>query len=158
MKKSKLDIPHIKETVVKQLAVGETKRSIANGVGMHHSQISRFAQRDEIQALIEAEQTKLLDCVPDAVENVNRLVREMKDIPKEDTKRMELAYKATKDVLKSVGLLPTANQSQTLININNDNRQQILSPVIQAIIDSKMAEILDDGSDEDVMRDEEYEM
>ena len=158
MKTSKLDVPHIKKRVVNELAAGKSRRSIGKEVGLHHSQVSRFAKRDEIKALIEAEQTRLLDCVPDAVENVKSLVREMKDIPKEDTKRRELSYKASKDVLKSVGLLPTPNQSQTLININNDNRQQVISPVIQAIISSKMAEILDDGSDEDVMTDEEYEM
>jgi len=45
------------------------------------------------------------------------LVREMKDIPKKNIKSRELSYKASKDVLKSVGLLPTPVQSQVFVNL-----------------------------------------
>ncbi|MGE5254140.1 MAG: helix-turn-helix domain-containing protein, partial [Planctomycetaceae bacterium] len=94
MKTSKLDIPHIRQEVVKRLAVGQTQADIARDFGLHRSQVSRFAKRADTRQFIEAEQMKLLEAVPDAVENVKGLVREMKDIPKGDTKRRELSYRA----------------------------------------------------------------
>ena len=51
MKKSKLDNPHIKQEVVKRLAVGENQKSIAESVGINQSQISRFSRKQEIKPL-----------------------------------------------------------------------------------------------------------
>src|SRR3990170_5155409 len=130
MRKSKLDTPHIKKEVIKRLAVGESQSSIANSVGLDQSQVSRFSSREDIRAFIEEEQKKLLEVVPDAVGNVMSLVREMKDIPAKDTKRRELSYKASTDVLKSVGLLPTPLQSQTLVNICS-TKNVFMSPVME---------------------------
>ncbi len=129
MRKSKLDTPHIKKEVIKRLAVGESQSSIANSVGLDQSQVSRFSSREDIRAFIEEEQKKLLEVVPDAVGNVMSLVREMKVIPAKDTKRRELSYKASADVLKSVGLLPTPLQSQTLVKICS-SQNVFMSPVM----------------------------
>ena len=97
----KLD--HVKDKVAKMLAVGEpqTSSSRANGSQSIYC-ISRFANKDEAQILIEEEKLKLAEVIPDAVQNVKDLVEEMKDIPKDDIKRRELSYKATTDVLKAV--------------------------------------------------------
>lgn len=73
MKKSKLDNLHIKDKVVKGLTVGKSQTKIAREIGISQSQISQFASRGGIKDLIEQEQTKLFDCVPDAFENINRL-------------------------------------------------------------------------------------
>ena len=127
---ARLDIPHVKTEVVKRLAVGETQTSIAEQFGVDQSQVSRFVAKDEIRELIEEEQKKLIDVVPDAVENVKTLVQEMKDIPKDDIKRLQLAYKASKDVLKAVGLFPTPQYAHSLTNIYNDNRRLNVEPVI----------------------------
>ena len=139
MKKSKLDTPHIKAQIVKQLAVGESQNSLAREMSLDQSQISRFANREDINALIEQEQVRLTECVPDAVENVKSLVTGMKDIPKKDTKERELAYKATKDVLKSVGIFPSPIQSQTFINLTQQNTQ-ILSPNVMKVLMQSVAE------------------
>jgi predicted transcriptional regulator len=146
MRRSKLDTPHIKEKVVKQLAAGESQNSISKEIGLNRSAVCRFANREDIRELIQQEQMKLVEVVPDAVENVQDLVREMKDIPKNDIKRRELSYKASKDVLKSVGLLPTPVQSQTFLNMYQDNRQ-LISPQIMEILNNKFDEIT--GIDED---------
>ena len=95
MKKSKLDTPHIKAEVVKRLAVGENKAAIAQDYGLHRSSVCRFAKREDVKPFIEQEQLKLLEVVPDAVENVKELVREMKKLPKGDTKNRELSYRAS---------------------------------------------------------------
>jgi predicted transcriptional regulator len=56
----KLDSLHIKDNVVKKLAVGQSQASIANQVGVNQSTISRFASKDEAKAPIEEEQEKLV--------------------------------------------------------------------------------------------------
>ena len=133
MKKSKLDVPHMKKEVIQRLAVGESQRSIAKDVGVDHSQVSRFARREDIKAFIEEEQMKLLEVVPDAVENIKELVREMPNIPKKDIKRRELSYKASYDVLKSAGIMPSPVQSQIIWNLNQQTNM-FQNPLIKEII------------------------
>ncbi len=77
---------------------------------------------------------KLMEAVPDAVENIKGLVREMKNIPKKDSKRMELSYKASVDTLKSAGIIPSQVQSQILINIFQKN-DFTLSPVVREMLE-----------------------
>ena len=118
----KLD--HIKDKVVKSLAVGEPQTSIAEQIGVDQSTISRFASKDETRKLIREEQEKLVKILPDAVENVKSLVEGMKDVPEDDIKKLELCYKASKDTLKAIGLFPSPTYAHSLTNIYNDNRQQ----------------------------------
>ncbi len=131
----KLD--HVKDDVVKKLAVGESQTSIAEQVGVDQSTISRFANKDEAQILIEEEQLKLVEVLPDAVQNVKDLVEEMKDIPKDDFKRRELSYKASKDVLKATNIFPSPQYAH---NIYNDNRTQtVVEPKIMKLFSSDLA-------------------
>jgi predicted XRE-type DNA-binding protein len=101
--------------VVKSLTVAESQTSIAEQVGVNQSTISRFANKDEAQVLIEKEQLKLVEVLPDTVQNVKDLVEEMKDIPKGDIKRRELSYKASTDVLKATNVFPNPNIIRTLL-------------------------------------------
>ena len=101
----KLD--HVKDKVVKMLTAGEHQTSIAEQIGVDQSTISRFANKSESRQLIAKEQEKLVKVLPDAVQNVKDLVKETKDIPKDDIKRRELSYKASKDVLKATNVLPS---------------------------------------------------
>ncbi len=128
----KLD--HVKDKVTKMIAVGEPQTSIAKQIGVDQSTISRFANKDEAQKLIEEEKTKLIEVLPDAVQNVKDLVTEMKDIPKDDNKNRELSYKATTDVLKATNVFPSPQYAQ---NIYNDNSQQttVISAAFQQFID-----------------------
>jgi hypothetical protein len=148
MKKSKLDIPHIRSEVVRRLAVGQTQASIARDFGLHRSNVSRFAKRGDIRPYIEQEQLKLLDAVPDAVENVKGLVREMKDLPKGDTKRRELSYRASLDTLKAVGIMPSPIQSQVITTIF-DQRTQLISPVIHELLKQIMGQSRDQMPEEE---------
>ena len=117
MKKSKLDRPPVKAEVINRLATGECQSSIAEEVGLNRSAVNRFAKREDIRPFIEREQMKLVEAVPDAVENVKELVREMRNIPSKENKRRELSYKASQDVLKTVGIMPAQNQAPLIQNI-----------------------------------------
>ncbi len=118
----KLDSPHIKDTVVKQLAVGVSQNTIAEQFNVDQSQVSRFANKAEIRKLIEEEQKKLIGVLADAVENVKTLVEGMKN--EKDIQRLQLAYKATQDTLKATGLFPSPQFGN---NIYNDNRKQTVN-------------------------------
>ncbi len=133
----KLDAQHIKDNVVKKLAVGEPQSSIAEQAGVNQSTISRFAKEDEIRQQIEEEREKLVRVLPDAVENVKDLVEEMKDIPKDDIKRRELSYKASKDVLKATNIFPSPQYAH---NIYNDNRTQtVVDPAVMKLFSTDIA-------------------
>jgi hypothetical protein len=82
---------------------------------------------------------KLLEVVPDAVENVKELVREIKDVPKGDTKNRELSCRASLDTLKAVGIMPSPIQSQVITTIF-DQRTQIISPVVLEILKQIMSQ------------------
>ncbi len=78
---SKLNKLPVKQEVIHKLAIGEPQTSIAKQIGVDQSTISRFANKDEVQKLIQKEQLKLVEALPDAVKNIKDLVAEMKDIP-----------------------------------------------------------------------------
>ena len=125
----KLD--HVKDDVVKKLAIGKSQTGIAEQVGVDQSTISRFANKDEARARIEEEKLKLAEATPDAVQNVKDLVTEMPTIPKDDIKRRELSYKASTDVLKATNIFPSP---QFAHNIYNDNRIQTKNNISPTVI------------------------
>lgn len=121
--------PQAMVTVVQRLACGESQRSVAKLVGVSQQHISRLANREEVKRRIEQERLRLVDAVPDAVQNVIDLVVGMKDIPKHEIGRLKLAYNATRDVLKSVGLMPIQ-----AFNVHNDRPQQAILPEVLEIL------------------------
>ena len=145
MRKSKLDVPHIKKQVIKRLATGEPQASIAKNVGLCQPQISRFANRGDIKPFIEQEQIRLAEAVPDAVDNVKDLVREMRDIPKKDIRRRELSYRASHDTLKAFGIMPTPVQSQIVTNIYS--QKNLISPAISALLEEHSKKFLFTGEE-----------
>ena len=141
MKKSKLDTPHIKTEVVKRLAVGESQSSISKDVGLHRSQISRFANREDIKRLVEQEQIRLLDALPDAVNNTKKLVKEMNKLPKRDVNNRKLSWEASKVIMEAGGVIPTSRISHTLVNIYQQNFNQFIPPIIQELLDKRNEEL-----------------
>ena len=142
---SKLDTPHIKDQVVKRLLTGESQGSIAKDIGVDQSLISRWKNRDDIKKFIEEESLRLLESVPDAVDNMKTLVALMKNLPMDDHKNRELSFKATKKILESSGLLPTVKTSthyQTIINSENIT----LSPLVLSLVQDHLNKI-DDQDD-----------
>ena len=124
----KLADPRIRVEVIQRLACGQSQGSIDRLAGVSQQHISRFANKEEIKSLIKQEQARLVDTLPDAVENVKNLVKGMKNIPEHEIKQKELAYKATRDLLISVGILPTQTPKTNVLD--NDRRQQAILPEV----------------------------
>ena len=150
MRRSRLDAPEAKKRVVQELALGKSQSSIARGIGLHSTRVCRFANMEDIVKLIEAESYRLYEAVPDAIQNVKDLIAEMKHIPKTETKRRELAYKASTDVLKSAGILPTAVQSQVFVDIKAQTNNQLIPPIVQKLLDIHLRDLkIEPGESED---------
>jgi predicted transcriptional regulator len=134
MKHSKLDIPATKQKVVRELATGKSQRAVGQEVGVSQAQVSRFASREDVRALIDAEAMRLVEAVPDAVMNMKTLVKELLTLPKKDHKNRELSYRATVKVLEASGILNTPNLSPTIVNIVQTNTF-LDSPMISKLVD-----------------------
>lgn len=124
----KLSDPRIRVEVIQRLACGQSQGSIARLAGVSQQHISRFANKEEIKSLIKRDQARLVDAVPDAIEHVICLIKGMKNIPAHEIKQRELAYKATRDLLRSVGILPTQTPKTNVLD--NDRRQQAILPEV----------------------------
>ena len=125
MKKSQLERPGVKQKLVKELAVGKSQNVIAKENMISQASVSRFANRAEIKEMIEKQAMRLIESVPDAVANMQTLVRELRTLPKKDHKNRELSYRATVKVLEAPGILNTPNASPTIINFVQQNNIQI---------------------------------
>ena len=116
---------------------------------MHQSQISRFAKGEDIRSLIEQEQMRLVEVIPDAVEYIKSLIPPNGKIAGMDIKDKELTYKASHDVLKAVGIMPSPVQSQIIANIYNE--KPLINPFIIKLLeerDKKFLPIEETGEDE----------
>ena len=94
---------------------------------------------------------RLIESVPDAVSNMQGLVKEFSTLPKKDRKNGELSYRATVKALEAAGILP--NASPTIFNIVRQNNIQIDAHV-QALV-SRFASV--GGTDETVDVDYEFD-
>lgn len=103
-------------------------------VMVDQSRLSKYANREDIRREIEEQRLRLLDLVPDAISNVNSLVRGFKDLRPEQTKERSLGYEASKDLLRASGLYPSPVTSQTLVQIYNSDTPDGLSPEAMAIL------------------------
>jgi hypothetical protein len=125
MKKSKLEQPQLKKKVIQEPAIGTTKTDIRKEVGLTRSAVSRFSSREDIRELVRSETCNLLEVLPDAVENVKTLVRDMGQKPKQEFKDKELSYKASLRVLESVSILNSSSPSVQVINIVKENQNEV---------------------------------
>jgi len=120
------------------MATGKPQADIAREIGITPASVCRFVNRADIKQEVEKEAMRLLEAVPDAVQNVKDLVQGMKDIPYEDYKNRELAYKASIKLLEIAGIANSQVQNQIMINILNDNRTSI-SPTIETLINQLLS-------------------
>jgi hypothetical protein len=137
MKPSRLDAPGIREKVVRDLDLGRNKAEIAREVGLSRSQVSRYSQREDVRAELENLWMRLVEVAPDAVTNMQTLVRGMKK--SKNVKDRELAYKASLKVLEGTGILPSQAPTVLVQNIIN-NQTNIMDARSQEILSRYMAE------------------
>ena len=75
-----LNNPQTRVEIIQRLACGESQNSISKLVGVSQQQICRIANKEDIKRCIEQEKARLVEIVPDAVQNVKDLVTGMRNI------------------------------------------------------------------------------
>ena len=86
---------------------------------------------------------RLLEVLPDAVQNIKDLVRGMRKLPPKDFKALEIAYRATIKTLEIAGVANTQTQNQIMVNIFNNN-QMLISPLVMTILGEHLTKFPDD--------------
>jgi len=132
-KKSALDIPETKKSVVQMLAMGSSQTEVARVTNVSESQMSKFVNREDIKQLISNESCRLMECLPDATQNLTDMVKGMKKLAPNDHKNKELAYRASLKVLETAGITPVAGQVSQVTTILQQNNTE-LSPIIEKLL------------------------
>jgi hypothetical protein len=137
-----------RKKVVKDLASGRPQAEIAREVGINRASVCRFVKREDVKKEMEKEALRLLEALPDAVQNIKDLVWGMKSLPDGDHKNRELGYRASLKVLETAGIANTQVQNQIMVNIFNNNKT-LISPLLITILDKHLTNFPDDPIDYD---------
>jgi transposase-like protein len=146
--KAILDEPKTRKRALSMLAKGATKTEVARKVGCVRSTVSTWSNREEVQHWIEDETQKYLDSLPDALAISKNLLQAGKEesgklLGKDgagvDFKTLEMATREAESMRKSVGIIPAQHQSVLIANIYNDNRNQVVLPAVQSLLDKLCA-------------------
>ena len=148
MRNHQKDVDDIVETPVRDVEIGKMRaagmpyQAIGDAVGLGKSRVAVICERDDVKAIIENEQKRLVSLVPSAVDNYKTWI--MRGSTTNNKDEREVAYKASTKVLESTGILNGA--PSTLVQILYNDNKTIISPVIMGLLKdftSKIAEIPD---------------
>lgn len=118
------------QAVAKMRAAGATQKDIAEKTGLSIPGVKYVLAKEQVQAMIEQEQSRLAALMPNAMDNYETWVK--KATSYHDKTDKEIAFRATTKVLESVGILPGA-QSVVITNIVNKNT--IISPMMEKVLE-----------------------
>lgn len=123
---------------------GTPQKDIAKGFGVSQQAISQMFCKDDMRQIIEsANQELILRTITPTIENMHWLVtsyrkttvnEDGKSVPVLCKEQLNHAWDAQKEVLKATGITPYPTQPILVQNIYNDNRQQLISPVMWEVI------------------------
>jgi len=143
--KAILDKPKTRKKAISMLAKGATKTEVAKKIGCARSTMSTWANREEVQQWIEEEAQKYLESLPDALAISKNLLHAGKEesgklVGKKgaavDHKVLEMAIREAESMRKSIGIIPAQHQSVLIANIYHDNRNQVILPAVQSLMDA----------------------
>lgn len=116
--------------IAKLRAAGVTQAKIAEHTGLSIPGVRYVLAKEQVQAMIEQEQSRLAALMPTAMDNYEKWVNKAHQY--HDKTDKEIAYRATTKVLESHGLLP-GNQSVVIQQFNTKNT--IISPVLEKVLE-----------------------
>ena len=119
--------------IVQRVLSGKNISQVAREVGVTNTTVYRVLKRENVKDYIEKHTMRMLEDMPEAVDNVSRLVKGMKD--EDDVNKLKLCYQATRDVLTVGNVLPSQTQATFVQNIYNQQNNLIMSPVIREMIE-----------------------
>ena len=111
VRRSKLDSLPIKDKVIQRLAAEENQAAIARDFGLHRSQVSRFARKEDIIPLVDAIRERfLLSTFPEAYEKVSKLLHMEKPTESE----YKLQIEASTAIFELAGIFDSPKSQQGL--------------------------------------------
>jgi hypothetical protein len=116
--------------IAKMRAAGVTQAKIAEHTGLSIPGVRYVLAKEQVQAMIEQEQSRLAALMPSAMDNYEHWVNKAKTF--HDKTDKEIAFRATTKVLESHGLLP-GNQSVVIQQFNTKNT--IISPILEKVLE-----------------------
>lgn len=133
-----------KAQAIAMYVAGASQTEIGRRFDIDNSCISRMFQKPDIKEIIENANTELiLRTLNPTIENIHWLITNYrKTTINEDGKSVSVlskeqsnhSWEAQKEVLKATGITPYPTQPIMVQNIFNDNRQQLISPVMWEVI------------------------
>ena len=118
-------------TIVAMLLSGVKQKDIAEKLGVHKSTICRRLQREDVKELLEYGQKRNAMRVPIACDAVDDLIQSTNEQTK--LKAAELTFKGT-------GILPTHAMPIYIGQVIQDNRQQIITPDVLALLSKHLGD------------------
>ena len=153
MGKHRKDIDSPYETSVRDVEIGKmraagaTYEKIGQDVGLGKSRVAVICERDDVKAIIEGEQKRLVSLVPTAVDNYRAWINKGSITTNKDER--EVAFKASTKVLESTGILNGA--PSTLVQILYNDNKTIISPVIKTLLDEFVGKLTAFNEDTEVI-------
>lgn len=95
MKKSRLDLPHIKLLIAHKIADGCSQRQIAVELGSSQPTISRIARQDDVRELIQEEEKKFIEQIKDILEMIRNDPRFLNSYQKQLEKELFKSLRRT---------------------------------------------------------------
>ena len=133
------------ERIAELLAQGSKipKTQIAKAMGMSRKMVYYYENKSSVQNMVKSIQEKFLqENLPVATQNIHDIVH--KKVSKLGDRRLQ--FDASRDVLKSVGMLPTTEQSIVVQQMFQQNNI-VLNPIVQGILDKHLGSLMNFKSD-----------
>ncbi len=127
------------EKVVSELLAQKMpKKRIAEVMGIDRTTVYRYIEKANVREMVETIQGKFLqENLPVATQNIHDIVH--KKVSKLGDRRLQ--FDASRDVLKSVGMLPTTEQSIVVQQMFQQNNV-VLSPIVQGMLDKHLGSLM----------------
>ena len=123
---------------------GETIHGIARKMEMTRSTVYGYLARANVREMVETIQGKFLqENLPVATQNIHDIVHEKKPTK---TAAKRLWAEVSQNVMKSVGMLPTPEQSIVVQQMFQQNNI-VLNPIVQGILDKHLSSLMNFKSD-----------
>lgn len=151
---------------VQLLATGASQADVARELGVNRSTVCRWTQKEEVRARIEAEAQRLLEALPDVVEQTKRDLATANHLsrfiageegatnqtrltnPDHQLRFLEGAYRKQADLLRAAGVFASPAPSIVVQQVFNDNRTQVLSPTVVQVLGQHLSAVFADEQEE----------
>ena len=135
------------QEIASMRAAGTSLKEIAKNINVHESTISRRLNTQEMQEMLEREREEFLKCVPQARQNLQKLVMDHDDLPA-DSQDKQRAWKTSIEIARAAGMLPSHAPSIYIQTLYQDNSTTVLAPEVSQFLDHYTDDVIEVESDD----------